>query len=136
MKMHDYQARDARPRPARDITSTEENMQNLGDIFREDVKDSKVKNKMDQIQEKIEIARPILKTFSFDDTKDETLLKVETLLEVFYSEKQVDKMILDFKDPRRTKLDTEYLIHRMYSTVAFRLDQLDELKNELEEELS
>jgi len=131
--MHDYQGRDARP--ARDITTTEENMQNLGDIFREDVKDSKLKTKINQIQEKVDEARPVLKTFSFDDTKDETLLKVETLLGVFYSDKSTEKMMLDFRDPRRHKLDTEYLIHRMYSTVAFRLEQIQELKDQMAEEL-
>jgi len=118
------------------MEENKENMQNLGDIFREDVKGSKVKTKIDQIQEKVAAAKPLLKKFDFDDSKEETLQKVEKLLDVFYSEKSVEKMMLDFRDPRRHKLGTEYLIHRMYSTVAFRLEQIQELKEQLEEELS
>ena len=116
--------------------NTEENMQNLGDIFKEDIKDSKIKTKMDIIKEKVENAKPLLKTFDFNDTKEETLVKVESLLDVFYSPSSVEKMMLDFRDPRRHKLDTEYLIHRMYSTVAFRVEQIQELTEQLEEELS
>jgi len=119
-----------------DNTKTEADMQNLGDLFKTEIKGSKIKTKLDNIKEKVELAKPLLKEFKSSDTKLETLKKVKPLLEVFYSPKKVEEMILDFEDPRRHKLDTDYLIHRMYSAVAFRLDQIEELERELEEELN
>jgi len=118
-----------------DNTKTEADMQNLGELFKTQVKGSKVQTKITALEDKIKEGKIVLDTFDVQDTKEETFKKVKNLLDVFYTPKVVEKMLLDLKDPRRHKMNTQYLIHRMYGTVAFRLDQLQQFRDELSEEL-
>ena len=118
--------------PRFDNSKTEENMQSLGDIFKEDVTGSKIMTKVQKLQEQITVAKPLLKELNVEDSLALSIQKATPLLEIFYTGKALQDQLTTIPKYHQ---ESSTLIARMFSMIAFKMDKVQELKDEYNTEL-
>jgi len=118
------------PRPEPTDIGTSSDMQNIGDLFREQKTATKYASSMEKLKAQIDEGKVVLKGILITDSLDVAKMKATTFINLMYDEPSAQLRYLS------KKADTEDVVKQAYHIILQKMDSLSKIEDQWKKELN